>query len=76
MFFNDHAPPHFHAFTEVREAKVNIATGELFSGRLGPATRKLLKDWTLENQAALMQNWERARRREPLERIPDSANDL
>jgi len=28
MFFNDHAPPHFHAFTEVREAKVNIATGD------------------------------------------------
>jgi hypothetical protein len=75
MFFNDHAPPHFHAFVETDEAKISIATGDLIGGRLPRTAQRLVKECVLENQAALMQNWERARRSEPLERISDHAND-
>jgi hypothetical protein len=33
MFFNDHAPPHFHAFYGRREAKVSIETGQMLTRR-------------------------------------------
>ena len=75
MFFNDHAPPHFHAVSSSGEARVDIATGDLLSGRLKPSARVLIKDWTLENQAALMANWDRAMRRQPLELIPGTFRD-
>jgi Domain of unknown function (DUF4160) len=29
LFYNDHAPPRFHAFYENREARVAIETGEI-----------------------------------------------
>jgi hypothetical protein len=32
MYFNDHAPPHFHARYRDRSVRVNILTGEILSG--------------------------------------------
>jgi len=29
MFYNDHAPPHFHARYRDHEVRVNIITGEI-----------------------------------------------
>jgi hypothetical protein len=75
MFFNDHAPPHIHAYKDAYEARIAIETGELLSGRLPATARWLVRQWILENRAALMQNWQKARHGEPLERIPDHAND-
>ena len=75
MFYNDHAPPHFHAFTDEGEARIAIADGRLISGRLGRRQQELVRAWTLENRAALMDNWERARTHRALERIPGHAND-
>ena len=40
MFFNDHAPPHFHAYYGSDEALFAIETLPLIAGRLSaPATR-------------------------------------
>ncbi len=75
MYFNDHAPAHFHAYHEGGEARIDIATGELISGRLKPTAHRILKAWTLDNREALMQNWDRARREQPLEHIPSHADD-
>ncbi|WP_414643523.1 DUF4160 domain-containing protein [Brevundimonas sp.] len=72
MYFGDHAPPHFHAYEPGNEAQVRIADGEIIKGRLSRSARGLVKEWTLINQAALMENWERSRPglRNPLQRIP------
>ena len=72
MYFNDHAPPHFHAVHGEDEAMIAIETGELIGGRLPPTARKLVREWALQYTSELMANWERARTgaREPLERIP------
>lgn len=37
MFFNDHAPPHFHAEYKAFKAVVRFETLEVVEGRLPPA---------------------------------------
>ena len=79
MFFNDHAPPHFHAFYGRHEAQVSIETGNLINGRLPAAQRRLVREWTLRYNHELMDNWMRVRpaTRAPLQRIPglDAENE-
>lgn len=72
MYFGDHAPPHFHAYEAENEALVRIDDGEIIKGRLSKTAKRLVKEWTQINQAALIENWEASRpgSRKPLSRIP------
>ena len=72
MWFNDHPPPHFHAYEQDFEAQIGIADGEILYGRLSRGARGLVKQWTEINRDALMTNWQAARTgsRKPLARIP------
>jgi hypothetical protein len=53
MYFDDHAPPHFHVEYQGQEAFVSIETGEIIEGRLPRKAAKLVKAWCLEHQADL-----------------------
>jgi hypothetical protein len=75
MFFNDHAPPHFHAVHGRDEAKFSIADGSLISGRMGPKQRRLVKQWTIMYHDALMRCWNAARADQQPERIPGLGAD-
>jgi hypothetical protein len=57
------------------EALVAIDTGEVFEGHLPVKAVRLVREWALEHQEALLANWQRARNLEPLERIPGADND-
>jgi hypothetical protein len=70
VFYNDHAPPHFHAFYESREARVAIETGEVISGHLPTRQRRLVREWTLMYHDRLMEAWAHARIGRAPERIP------
>ena len=72
MYFNDHAPPHFHAAYDAEEAKFSIASGQLMEGHFPKTARRLVEEWALLHRDELMQNWNRARpgTREALQRIP------
>jgi hypothetical protein len=72
MYFNDHAPPHFHAIHGDDEALVAIETGEVLQGRLGRNARRLVREWALRYNVQLMDNWARGQpgAREAMERIP------
>ena len=70
MHWRDHAPPHFHAWYQGREAMVSIETGEVLQGKLPKAAKRLLRDWTKDNRAGLLANWARGARREPFEMLP------
>jgi hypothetical protein len=72
MFFNNHPPPHFHAYYEGSVAVINIETGEVTTGRLPPRILRLVEAWRARYIAELRDVWARARRgdREPLGRIP------
>jgi hypothetical protein len=42
MFFNDHAPPHFHAYYGSDEALIAIERLSVFAGRLPPRATGLV----------------------------------
>ena len=69
MFFNDHPPPHVSASYGGHEANVAIATGEVIEGHLPVNAARLVREWTLAHRRELDDNWDRARRREPLIRV-------
>jgi hypothetical protein len=69
MHFSDHPVPHFHAIYAEYEAKVSIATQELMEGSLPAAQRRLVTRWARLHSRELMDNWEGARERRPLDRI-------
>ena len=61
MYFDDHAPPHFHALHGGDMALVEIATGEVIRGTLRSAERRRVKRWTALHTTELMENWKRSR---------------
>jgi len=44
MFFNDHAPPHFHAQYQGFSVRTRIADRSLIDGRLPPTVARLLNE--------------------------------
>jgi hypothetical protein len=69
MYFRDHPPPHFHATYAEHEATIAIASGAIVEGSLPPRALQLVREWTKQHQNELMANWQRARAREPVEKI-------
>jgi hypothetical protein len=45
MFFNDHAPPHFHARYGEFEAMIEIDTLAIIEGQLPLRALKLVREW-------------------------------
>jgi hypothetical protein len=69
MYLRDHPPPHFHAIYQEHEANVAIESGEVIEGRLPHSAARLVREWTLAHRLELLDNWQRAKSGEPLERI-------
>jgi len=72
MFFDeDRHPgrPHFHATYAGEDVSIDIATLTVLVGTFPPHGLRLLKRWATLHQAELAENWERARRDEPLRPI-------
>ena len=69
MFFNDHAPPHFHAVYGEHEASLTIDSLEVLEGALPRRALALVLEWSALHRGELRSNWERARAGLPLERI-------
>ena len=68
MFYNDHAPPHFHAFYGKFETTVRIADG-VVAGRFPRRALSLVLEWYALHKGELQSNWDRARSRQPLRPI-------
>ncbi|MEP5764932.1 MAG: DUF4160 domain-containing protein [Halieaceae bacterium] len=45
MYYNDHAPPHFHARYAGSEIRVNIENGDILSGQLSARAEQLVQEW-------------------------------
>jgi hypothetical protein len=75
MYFDDHASPRFHVEYQGHEAFVAIETGEIIDGRLPRKAATLVKEWCLDHQSELTDNWQRAVALQPLQRIPGADND-
>lgn len=69
MYFDDHAPPHFHAEHQGQEAVLDFA-GRIIEGDISSGTaRKLLKQRAVRRRFELEANWRRAKKLQPLENI-------
>ena len=70
MYYDDHPEPHFHATYGGREVKVKIIDLSVMAGGLNPRAMGLVIEWAAQHRVALRENWDRAGRRLPLEKIP------
>lgn len=70
MYYHDHAPPHFHAIIGEFDAAVEIATATVLDGQIPPKAWLLVREWTELRRVELIQNWDLARARQALNRIP------
>lgn len=69
MFFNDHAPPHFHARYGEFEATIDISTLEIIEGELPSRALKLVQEWAIIHLEDLEQNWRLCRDNAPPAKI-------
>lgn len=65
MNYNDHAPPHFHAEYQEWEVIVDIQNGNI-EGKMPRRAVSLIWTWLDEHRDELIENWQRARNRQPL----------
>lgn len=75
MWHDDHPPPHIHVEYQGFEALVKISNGEVSEGELPRKVAAIVKEWCLVHQAELQDNWQRAQRFEPLDRIQGADRD-
>jgi hypothetical protein len=66
MYFRDHAPPHFHARYQGREAAISIVDLQVIEGSLPKRALELALEWARLHQSELQDNWNRARAMESL----------
>ena len=69
VHYDDHEPLHFHARYQRQEVTMDIQTG-LVQGEMSRRALRMLFEWSEKHQEELERNWQRARERKPLERIP------
>ncbi len=69
MFFNEHAPPHFHVEYAEYKASVNIQTLEILEGNLSRRAQELVLDWAELHQLELLEDWELCRQHQEPKRI-------
>jgi len=63
MFFNDHAPPHFHARYGEYEATIDIGTRQIIQGELPSRALNLVQEWAMIHREELEADWRLCRER-------------
>ncbi|MBK8506071.1 MAG: DUF4160 domain-containing protein [Saprospiraceae bacterium] len=57
LFFDDHTPPHFHAFIAEYEAVIEISSVEILKGDLPKNKKRMILKWAASNKEELMEIW-------------------
>ena len=69
MFFDEHAPPHFHVKYAEYEASIDIRNFSVLRGKLPPKALSLVVEWASLHQEELLEDWELAERHKDLKAI-------
>ena len=69
VYYNDHRPPHFHAFYAGAEILIDIDTLAVLRGRLPPRAMGLVMEWADQRRDELRRVWQQAQDARPLDRI-------
>jgi hypothetical protein len=62
MYYDDHAPPHFHAIYGEFEAHIGLDPLEVLKGKLPRRALELVFDWAELHARELRENWDRGQR--------------
>lgn len=75
MWHDDHPPSHIHVEYQGFEALVVIESGEVSQGELPRKVAAIVREWCLQHQPELLDNWRKAQHFEPLDRIRGADRD-
>ena len=64
MFYNDHAPPHFHAVYGEYELVIGIVPIIIIEGQAPGRVHSMALEWAALHQQELLDDWDRCRRAE------------
>ena len=59
MFYEEHNPPHFHAFYGEYTAEIGISDLNILVGKLPSRALGLVVEWASQHQSELIENWNR-----------------
>jgi len=69
MFSDEHNPPHFDARYGKDGVAIEVRTLKVLEGRIPPRALGLVIEWASHHQEELLQNWDLARKNQPLNKI-------
>jgi len=69
MFFDDHAPPHFHAEYGEYCAIISIESLEIISGNLPNRSLALVLEWAASHRNDLREDWDLCRKKQQPKKI-------
>ena len=70
MYYDDHAPPHFHAYFGDDVAVIAIDTLEVIEGGLPKRPLALVVEWAQQHRDELREGWRLAELHQALKPIP------
>lgn len=70
MFWEDHAPPHFHVLYAEHEAVFDLRDLRILRGSIPRRARSLVLEWATEHRDELWEDWELCSSMKPPKRIP------
>lgn len=69
IYYNEHAPPHFHAKYGDQRGAFSIGDLKLIEGSLPKRVISLVLEWAFEHREELMEDWNLAKVKKPLREI-------
>jgi hypothetical protein len=69
MFWNDHAPPHFHALYAEYEIIIDIQTLNVIRGEMPRRALSLILEWAFLHREELMEDWNLCEKRQRPKKI-------
>jgi hypothetical protein len=69
MFYNDHAPPHFHAVYAGQQVQINIATLQVMHGSMRARALEMTLEWAAQHRVELQEAWNRASQNQTPDKI-------
>jgi len=69
MFYNDHAPPHFHVEYAEYRAEIAIETLAVLNGELPRRALALVLEWAALHRDELLEDWTLCRQHQPPRKI-------
>ena len=70
MYWDDHAPPHFHATYNEHKVTVDIQSLEVMAGKMPHRALALILEWAHQHRQELLQDWDLCLQKQQPHKIP------